>query len=110
MNTCKKCCTTNEAGVKYCQQCGSEIVMKKSFFKIENFKLWAGFNVKGGSIAPLACMGIEKQAEKELGKVSTIPHLTHVRPKEDGSWFCPDCGELNPAHARNCKGCGRDFV
>lgn len=110
MNKCKKCGEFNEKGVRFCQNCGAQIVPKRKFFDRDNFKLWAGFNVKGGSIAPLACLGIEKQAEKELGKVSTIPQLAHVKPKGDGSWFCPDCGELNNTHARTCKGCGRDYI
>ena len=66
--------------------------------------------MKGGSIAPLACLGTEKRAEQELGKVSTIPQLAHVKPRDDGSWFCPDCGALNAIHVRNCKDCGRDFI
>lgn len=110
MNKCRECNFENGENVMYCQNCGTKLMVKKALFQKENAKLWAGFNMKGNSIAPLACMGIENQAERELGKVSTIPKLARVQPREDGSWFCPDCGELNIAYSKNCKGCGRDFV
>ena len=110
MRVCKQCGLKNEENVRYCQKCGAKLECRVRLFQKENFKLWGGFNMKGISIAPLACMGIKNEAERELGKVSKIPKLAHVKPREDGSWFCPDCGDLNARFTKKCKGCGRDFI
>lgn len=112
MRECSKCKKQYEDNVTYCQNCGEKLTQKKAGKGVhdKNARLWAGFNMKGSSLAPLACMSNENVAEREFGKVSTIPDLAKVTPKEDGSWYCPDCGEHNAPYARNCKGCGRDFV
>ena len=38
-------------------------------------------------------------------KHSTVD--TRVEMKENGDWYCPDCGERNGAGHMFCKGCGR---
>ena len=57
------------------------------------------------SLAPLAGFAIEKQA-KELGESHRNPKYPCIKivPLDDGTWYCPLCGEKNTGSF--CKGCG----
>lgn len=105
---CKNCSFENIIGTNYCQNCGAKL-KKKHFFQFSNTKYIAGMGHKGSSIAPLGVMSIENQT-KDLGEHVLQKHLVKVCPRNDGSWFCPDCGELNPKYSQFCKRCGRDFL
>lgn len=72
----------------------------------KNTKYAAGAGQKGTSLAPLGAMAIEEQA-KELGPVTTHKSFVKVCPMVDGTWYCPDCGELNKKGSNFCKGCER---
>ena len=106
---CKHCEFDNLDGTKYCQRCGKKLSNHLIDSKWNKTKYLAGTGHKGSSLAPLGGMAIENQA-KSLGGIITHKHLTKVCPLEDGSWYCPDCGEPNPKHSTFCKGCGRDYV
>lgn len=106
---CKKCGFENLFGTKYCQRCGEVVKVKKRFWNSKNTKYAAGAGQKGVSLAPLGAMAIEEQA-KELGPVTTHKNLVKVCPMVDGTWYCPDCGELNRKDSNFCKGCGRDYI
>lgn len=42
--------------------------------------------------------------------IASVPKApVKIIPKDDGSWYCPDCGQHNEKSRRVCKGCGRDF-
>lgn len=110
---CIHCRTENVEGTTYCQNCGAKMAVKVSLR--ESLRLWgnkkafAGMGIRGTSIAPLAAMSIEKSGEWLENQKKKGKKLVPVRPLEDGSWYCPDCGELNQKHTTFCKGCGRDF-
>lgn len=104
MILCRKCKFENHDGTKFCQNCGAELSYKKSL----NLKGIAGMGMKGVSAAPLAARTVEGQANQL--KNQSAKNKIHVKtlPLEDGSWYCPDCGEHNKASAYFCSGCGRD--
>lgn len=107
---CRICGMENLDGTHYCQTCGSRL-KQKAFGGIpwKNAKAFAGLGHKGPSIAPLGAMAIESQS-KELGEVTARKTLVKVCPRKDGTWYCPDCGELNGQYKNFCKNCGRDYV
>lgn len=109
MIICKKCEFENLEGTKYCQKCGSKLKESAKLFDFKNTKFLAGAGAKGSSIAPLAMMSVTN-GTSDLGPVTSVKNVVKVLPLEDGRWYCPDCGELNPPHTFSCKGCGRDFV
>lgn len=107
---CKTCGTENLDGTHYCQNCGSKLKQKiPGGFPWKNAKAYAGLGHKGPSIAPLGAMAIENQS-KEFAKTDTHTNLVKVCPRQDGTWYCPDCGELNEQYKNFCKNCGRDYV
>ena len=106
---CKECDTENLDGTKYCCNCGAKLKLKMGKASWGGSKPLAGVGQKGSSLAPLGAMAIKRQSA-ELGKVTTHTTLIKVVPKEDSTWYCPDCGELNPKFSTFCKGCGRDYV
>ncbi len=107
---CKICKAENLPGTHYCQNCGGKLKVKNSGGLLwEKGKAFAGLGHKGSSIAPLGAMAVENQG-KEFGEMTFRKNLVKVCPKKDGSWYCPDCGELNEQYKNFCKNCGRDYV
>lgn len=107
---CSNCTFDNVDGTRYCQRCGTKLKIRVPLFDFgwKNSRYSAGAGQKGSSMAPLGAMAVEKQANS-LGNVKNSKNLVKVHPLKDGSWYCPDCGELNAKYTLNCKGCGRDF-
>lgn len=103
-NICKNCGFENLEGTNYCQKCGKKL--SKSFIKQLNFGSVSGAGAKGVSIAPIVSKTIESQADEIKVKKK---QRVKVIPLKDGSWYCPDCGQLNKSHSLYCKSCGRDI-
>lgn len=101
MVLCKKCKFENYDGTRFCQKCGAELPSRRSI----NLKGIAGMGMKGVSAAPLAARTVEGQSEKLKSKSKF--HVKTVS-LNDGSWYCPDCGQYNKSSAYFCSGCGRD--
>ncbi|TGY91474.1 hypothetical protein E5329_20835 [Petralouisia muris] len=107
---CKICSAENLEGTRYCQSCGEPLKESVSIgFPWKHGKAYAGLGHKGSSIAPLGAMAIERQG-KELEPGNAHKNLVKVCPCQDGTWYCPDCGELNQQYKNFCKNCGRDYV
>lgn len=107
---CQTCGAENSEGTHYCQNCGGKLKVKVSGrFSWEHGTAFAGLGHKGSSIAPLGAMAIENQG-KDLGKITVRKNLVKVCPRKDGSWYCPDCGELNEKYKNFCRNCGRDYI
>ncbi|MDO4454301.1 MAG: zinc ribbon domain-containing protein [Eubacteriales bacterium] len=108
---CAKCSFENSAGTTYCQNCGAHLKTKQKFFQWRDMKYLCGLTHRGVSIAPLGAMAVENQG-KSLECPTSNPRKSFVKvqPRQDGTWYCPDCGELNQKYSQICKGCGRDFL
>lgn len=88
---CKFCDFNNDMQVRYCQRCGSF-----------NFGSILGSGVRGISISPLAGMDFDNNNKQNQGsKVNKSYSL------EDGSWFCPYCGNKNKVTEFLCSNCLR---
>jgi predicted amidophosphoribosyltransferase len=103
---CKNCGFENLEGTNYCQKCGKKLIVKNKFIKSLDFGSVSGTGAKGVSVAPLAAKAISNEA----GKIKQNKNkIVKVIPLKDGSWHCPDCGQLNKPYSLYCKGCGRDI-
>lgn len=104
MIKCDNCNFENDAATKYCQNCGNLLKQKKiiKIIKSFNFGSIAGMGSKGVSIAPLIGMNLDKS--------KNIDNFDKVKKKhslDDGSWFCPYCGQKNKINNLFCKNCSR---
>ncbi|MEA5011873.1 MAG: zinc ribbon domain-containing protein [Angelakisella sp.] len=106
MSRCEKCNANNQESANFCYNCGSGLKKKTSIFSRNHIKYVSGLGHKGVSLAPLAEMAIEN-APFMIDHPEPEP-CAKVITKEDGSWFCPCCGELNSKTALFCKGCSKD--
>lgn len=103
MILCKKCGFKNYDGTRFCQKCGVKLPRKSPM----NFSVIAGTGMKGVSIAPLAGMANDMKEEKSKNTVNEESVSVKTVPLEDGSWYCPDCGQRNDSLNLFCSGCGR---
>lgn len=97
----------NITGTRYCQKCGNFIKRKSfvNFFKGMNFGGIAGLGSRGVSIAPATQLTMEISGKFEKYSKSKKKTVMVV-PLEDGTWYCPDCGQYNKSHSYICLGCG----
>lgn len=104
---CSKCSYENPVNSKYCQQCGTKLKVKKSVFSRENISntgTIAGAGAKGVSVAPLAYRK-GQESGNDMGQSSQPSQVQiPVTPLEDGTWYCPLCGDKNKG--QSCRGCG----
>lgn len=100
--SCKKCKFLNDQNALYCQNCGSLLKNKslKKFIKSFNFNNVAGLGQKGVSIAPLA--GMKKSPNLNDNHVKLVKKSHSL---EDGTWFCPYCGNRNKTINYECSNC-----
>ena len=112
--TCKACHHENQENARFCTECGAQLdeeeekvgsFLEHSFVTNpnNNMQVARGFN-------PSALIDSEpvEQTMTEDGigmEVRTVD--TRVEKKENGDWYCPDCGERNGTGHMTCKGCGR---
>ena len=115
---CKKCSAWNDDSAKFCSKCGGEL-----------YKSTMVTSPIHGRVAPTAIPTSGVRAFSGIGNgylqsvvnstLSTSEaaarsdtyhsYPTHARiiPRSDGTWICPDCGELNGHEKLYCTGCGR---
>lgn len=109
---CEKCGFHNLEHTAYFQRCGARLRQKRTLgrlLKSLDLKDIAGAGTKGVSAAPMAGRVIEDQAKAVfVSGGARAKKKAKVLPLDDGSWFCPDCGEHNRIGAAVCKGCGRN--
>lgn len=96
-------------GTRYCQNCGAEIKYG-STLPLRWGGAMAGASNRGFSLGALAGTAIENQAKETFKDYKKNRVLVKVIPRADGTWYCPDCGQMNKARAGFCSGCGRDFI
>lgn len=103
---CKSCNYENPEQSKYCQHCGTTLTKKHRFSLGNESRTIAGTGTRGISIAPLGGLAVEKQAAEMATEQikKKFPRIV-VKPLEDGTWYCPLCGDKNKRQ-NICKGCG----
>lgn len=106
MPQCQRCRRENHERARFCFACGAPLPTGKGFRKYMrslNFDSLAGMGTKGSSLFPLGTHDLLGTKGREVPKGPAAP----VRPLEDYSWFCPDCGCHNRPRAAVCRDCGR---
>lgn len=98
MIKCRACGQENCRDTRYCQKCGGELPAKFTY----KLGFLAGNGLKEASVAPIMTSDFCSPTVRARRKVP-------VFPLEDGSWFCPDCGDKNLKAAVFCRGCGREL-
>lgn len=95
---CGKCGFSNSEGSRYCQQCGTRLFVRRVNIAREHVsetRTIEGVRAQGVAITPLA-MKHRNTSGRIMPRISITPH-------EDGTWFCPLCGDKNSEEI--CKNC-----
>ncbi|WP_455717811.1 hypothetical protein [Anaerosporobacter sp.] len=95
---CSKCSFNNPVGSKYCQHCGTRLHVQAGKVARVNGsenRTKDGVRSQGVTVIPLA-----KKHRDISGKI--MPQIS-ITPHEDGTWFCPLCGDKNAELI--CKSC-----
>ncbi len=107
-NTCIKCNFLNDPNAIYCQQCGNKVAKKslKKFASNLQFGSLAGMGSKGVSVAPIVGVEMDKAHNNKFhaNKVKVLKHFV----LDDGSWFCPYCGNKNKRTDKLCVECSSE--
>lgn len=100
MKICSKCSFNNQDPARYCQHCGTLLVEGKRSLRdrIKNRKYRS--EEKGISVVPLASLEFDKNPNR-----NTRSKVTQGHSLEDGSWFCPYCGQKNKVYQFSCSKC-----
>ncbi len=101
---CENCNYENDQVSSYCQKCGNPLKKNnlKSFLNSLEFGSIAGTGQKGVSSAPLAGMHLDKENRKSTKSFSVVKNHYLL---EDGSWYCPYCGQHNKQIDFHCYSC-----
>ena len=111
---CKACHHENQGNAHFCTECGAQLdeEEKKAASFLEhsfasnpnnNMQYARGFNPSALTDSLL----VENTMTDDGAGAKHSVADTKVEMKENGDWYCPDCGERNGAGHMSCKGCGR---
>lgn len=101
---CKHCQAENHPDARHCQFCGSLLAVEKGireYLDGLNPSSLAGMNLRGSNIFSLGTKDLMNSERRVSG--GKVP----IRPLEDHSWYCPDCGHHNRPYQMVCLCCGR---
>lgn len=100
MKLCSKCSFNNQNPARYCQHCGTLLAETKLSFRdrIRNRKNRDEERVV--SVVPLTSLEFDKSQNR-----NTRSKVTQSHTLEDGSWFCPYCGQKNKVYQFTCSRC-----
>lgn len=111
---CKACHHENQENAHFCTECGAQLEEEEKgsgSFLTHSFAANPNNNMQyARGFNPSALVDSEllehTMTEDGIGmEQKTID--TRVEKKENGDWYCPDCGEENTSGHMCCKGCGR---
>lgn len=93
----------NPVGSKYCQHCGTSLHVKVG--KVARVNNCTNKTKEVVRSKDVAVIPLTKRQRNISGRV--IPRMI-ITPHEDGTWFCPLCGDKNTG--LGCKSCGFEVV
>lgn len=114
---CENCHHWNEKSASFCMGCGAALKSKEPLKQRwidhplaqglppdpnANMQLSRGFNPAAVVNAQMTERGTVSPSEQDGVRVHA-----KVERKEQGDWYCPDCGEWNANGRVCCRGCGR---
>nr|WP_302598952.1 zinc ribbon domain-containing protein [uncultured Cellulosilyticum sp.] len=99
MKLCSKCNFNNQDPARYCQHCGALLETKRSLMdRIRNRK----FRSEDKNVSAIPVTGLEFVKNQDR---NTRSKVTQGHSLEDGSWFCPYCGQKNKVYQFTCSSC-----
>ncbi len=96
MKICSECNFTNQDQAQYCQHCGA--LLKETKRSIKTFIKSFVKGKKEEDVLAKAIIGLNLDG-------SSYSKVTQSHTLEDGSWFCPYCGQKNKAFQFTCSKC-----
>lgn len=111
---CKACYHENQENAHFCTECGAQLEEEErggGSFLTHSFAANPNNNMQyARGFNPSALMDSTLLENTMADAGDLMEHKTvdtRVEMKENGDWYCPDCGEKNGSGHMNCKGCGR---
>ena len=95
---CGKCSFSNLAGSRYCQHCGTRLYVRRG--KITREQVNETRTIEGVRAHVVSATPLAKRYRNTSGSI--MPRIP-ITPQEDGTWFCPLCGDENTMF--ECNSC-----
>ena len=115
---CKNCSAWNDSSANFCSQCGGELY-KSTIVTSPNAERITATNAPTSGIRAFSGIGngyLHSAAMSAINSGSAEPrsdayhrHPTRAKAylRKNGTWICPDCGELNGHEKLYCTSCGK---
>lgn len=107
MIKCSACSFDNLNGTRFCQRCGAGLKRRRGLSATGGGIIASLANPSMG-LATFVGIQVDRNAAAHSSQRSKRAPV-RVVPFRDGSWYCPDCGNLNSSYTQFCAECGRDF-
>ena len=115
---CKNCSAYNDSRANFCSQCGGELyestlvtsplVDRVTPTSAPTAGIRAFSGIGNGYLQSAAIrMTNDITGQPRSDTYHSYKTQAKARPRSDGAWICPDCGELNGHEKLYCTGCGR---
>lgn len=115
---CKNCHAYNDSRANFCTKCGGELYQSTLVTSPIVGRLTATnaptmgirvFSGMGNGYLQSAVMRVTNSFEESPRSDAYHTHTTGAKAhlRKDGTWICPDCGELNGHEKLWCGGCGK---
>lgn len=116
---CKNCSTQNDPRANFCAGCGEALYDGTVVTYPAARQRITATHAPTSGIRVFSGMGngyLHSAAMNAVHAVETIPRSDAYHPnptnaraylRKNGTWICPDCGELNGHEKLWCTGCGR---
>lgn len=115
---CKNCNAYNDSRANFCAQCGGELYestlvtspivgsVTATNAPTSGIRAFSGI---GNGYLQSAAMRVRNSIEDSPRSDTYHSHPTRARAyiRKNGTWICPDCGELNGHEKLYCTSCGR---
>lgn len=115
---CKNCNAWNDSSANFCAQCGGELYestlvtspntdrVTATYAPTAGIRVFSGF---GNGYVQSAAMNVLNSVEQTPRSDAYHSYPTRAKAylRKNGTWICPDCGELNGHEKLYCTSCGK---
>lgn len=115
---CKNCSAWNDDRANFCSRCGGELYkstlvtspvapyVAPAAIPTSGVRTFSGIG-NGYLQSALIRTSNVSEASPRSDTYHSYPTRAKPRLRRDGSWICPDCGELNGHEKLYCTSCGK---
>ena len=115
---CKRCYSRNDNDANFCSKCGGElyegtlvtspVTDRVTAQSVPTSGIRAFSGIGNGYLHSAAMTAFTaSEAEPRSDTYHSYPTRAKVHLSKNGTWICPDCGELNGHEKLWCTGCGK---